>query len=191
MLLSTVKVIHPSIHSSIHASIRPFIYLSTHLFIHPSSHSSIHPSIHPSIHLTRNCQFPNCLIANNSVQAANCTDGDVQLIGGSSKYEGRVEVCINGALGSVCSHNWGHQEAGIVCNQIGSMKYRVRYGYASSFGFPINTDVPVLLGYLYCKGHEKTLIECDQSYSYTNFYCNSNYYDVGLICQGIIDYHMY
>jgi deleted-in-malignant-brain-tumors protein 1 len=108
---------------------------------------------------------------------------DVQLIGGSSKYEGRVEVCINRAWGSVCAHNWGHQEAGIVCNQIGSMKYKVRYGYASSFGFPIDTDVPVLLGYLYCKGHEKTLIECDQSYSYTNFYCNSNYYDVGLICQ--------
>ena len=48
-----------------------------------------------------------------------CSDGDVRLVGGSSPYEGRVEVCINNNFGTVCDDGtWGTNEATVVCNQL-------------------------------------------------------------------------
>lgn len=41
------------------------------------------------------------------------------LVGGNSESEGRVEVCVNRAWGTVCSYNWGTQEANVVCGQLG------------------------------------------------------------------------
>ena len=52
---------------------------------------------------------------------SNCTDGDVRLVGGVSQYQGRVEVCLNRAWGTVCAYdNLDSQEAQIqvVCIQI-------------------------------------------------------------------------
>ena len=52
---------------------------------------------------------------------SNCTDGDVRLVGGASQYEGRVEVCLNRAWGTVCAHNnWDSLEAQVqvVCIKI-------------------------------------------------------------------------
>ena len=61
------------------------------------------------------------------VGASSCITGSVRLIGGSNKYEGRVEVCVNKAWSSVCtSSGWNRQAAQIVCLQLGDnlgMKY--------------------------------------------------------------------
>ena len=55
----------------------------------------------------------------------NCSDGDVRLVGGSDEYEGRVEVCINQAWGTVCngqyswrSTYWGTADGRVVCRQL-------------------------------------------------------------------------
>ena len=64
---------------------------------------------------------------------ADCDDGDIRLVGGSTQYEGRVEVCINKVWGTVCStrysswwwnykYYWGIPDSNVVCRQLGHMK---------------------------------------------------------------------
>ena len=46
----------------------------------------------------------------------------MQLVGGRSPLEGRVEVCWNGVWGTVCDYDyygWGVSEAQVVCRQLG------------------------------------------------------------------------
>ena len=50
---------------------------------------------------------------------SNCTDGQVRLFGGSTDYEGTVEICINNAWGTISHYGWGYKEAQTVCNALG------------------------------------------------------------------------
>ena len=66
------------------------------------------------------------IIIVHGVMSSNCTDGDVRLVGGSSDYEGLVEVCVNNVWGTICygtsrySYNYWHQSDGaVVCRQLG------------------------------------------------------------------------
>ena len=49
----------------------------------------------------------------------SCIHGDIRLAGGSSKREGRLEVCISGVWGTVCYDGWGPTDSGVVCRQLG------------------------------------------------------------------------
>ena len=50
-----------------------------------------------------------------------CTDFDIRLVNGSTvdPLEGRVEVCINNAWGTVCDTGFSVNDAEVICNQLG------------------------------------------------------------------------
>ena len=54
-----------------------------------------------------------------------CSYGDVRLVGGSTIYEGRLEVCVNNTWGTVCDDSFSGVDATIVCKQLG-------YSYSGS-----------------------------------------------------------
>ena len=59
------------------------------------------------------CQAP-------STQSGNCSDGDIRLMNGSTVLEGRVEICINNAWGTVCDRTFSEDEANVICGQTAS-----------------------------------------------------------------------
>ena len=53
-----------------------------------------------------------------STHMANCSNGDVRLVNGTTELEGRLEVCINNAWGTVCSRSFTADDADVVCQQL-------------------------------------------------------------------------
>ena len=49
---------------------------------------------------------------------SNCSDGDLQLVGGVNPREGRVEVCFSQAWGSICPNSFGGDDAAVICRQL-------------------------------------------------------------------------
>ena len=62
--------------------------------------------------------FFSSFLANTTLYA-NCTDGQLRLVGGANIREGRVEICINNAWGTICNDLFGRQDAIVVCTQMG------------------------------------------------------------------------
>ncbi|XP_072166776.1 scavenger receptor cysteine-rich domain-containing protein DMBT1-like [Diadema setosum] len=91
---------------------------------------------------------------------------DIRLVGGSSYYEGRVEIYYNGAWGTVCDDSWDDDDARVVCRQLG---YSTSYARAVSGGTYGEGTGSILLDNVRCSGWESSLASC-----YSNGWYNHN-----------------
>ena len=59
-----------------------------------------------------------------ATQFSNCADNAIRLVEGNSFNQGRLEVCVNSAWGSVCDSAgvFTSDEAKVVCRQLGILQ---------------------------------------------------------------------
>ena len=126
-----------------------------------------------------------------------CNDGDIKLSGSSYSSQGRVDLCINGTWGTICSDYFDINDANVVCRQLGYFPYGMLvkcYYYHSkihciSGAIIINSwsnVFPVYINDLNCTGNESTVWDCPHNglIDYSCYYRN----DAAIACQGISNY---
>ena len=106
---------------------------------------------------------------------------------GAIEQEGRLEVCVNGVWGTVCSSGWDKTDAYVACKQLG--KGNSNRGIVWIYIYTcINTsscvgpliwynsnqfsdgDYPIVVSNAGCGGWERTITDCTHN-TYGEFYC--------------------
>ena len=129
-----------------------------------------------------------------------CNNSDVRLVGTDCLFEGRVEICVNNAWGTVCDNGWDDADAEVVCKQLGYMTAGEQNSSSLCRPFihncimlPENTVVAkatpfgagsgeILLDNVQCNGSESSLMSCVSSPLRANKCQHKN--DAGVICTG-------
>ena len=52
------------------------------------------------------------------IEPGICTDGELRLMNGT-ELEGRLDICINNAWGTVCSNKFDSSDARVACRRLG------------------------------------------------------------------------
>ncbi|KAJ8040920.1 Deleted in malignant brain tumors 1 protein [Holothuria leucospilota] len=87
-----------------------------------------------------------------------CVPG-VRLIGGRTASEGRVEVFVGGAWGTVCDDDWDATDGQVVCQQLG---FNAAVAVYTNAHFGEGTGA-IFLDNLICNGDEDSLLSCIHS----------------------------
>ncbi|XP_070555940.1 scavenger receptor cysteine-rich domain-containing protein DMBT1-like [Ptychodera flava] len=91
------------------------------------------------------------------------TNNLVRLKDGTTPFEGRVEVFLNGQWGAVCDVGWDIKDAEVVCKEIGltgAMRPALP-GSGKGAPFPGNEDTVMSMKDVNCSGNEQSIFECD------------------------------
>eukprot|EP00731_Ephydatia_muelleri_P035718 Em0151g10a len=120
-------------------------------------------------------------------RAGNCTHGDIRLVNGTSQINGRFEVCINNAWGTMCSKQVTSREAAVVCRQLNASNPNIRVNAAGSaitgavFG---SGTGPIFLAQPVCTEMEQQLLQCPFTNAPGLTTCDHTS-DVGIQCQDV------
>ena len=109
-----------------------------------------------------------------------CESGDIRLVGGTTIFEGRVEVCVNETWGTVCDEMWGVRDANVACRQLGFQPVNATPLYDAAIGAGSGR---IWLSNLLCSGSEGRLIDCSHPAIGISDGCNGHNDDAGVRCQ--------
>ena len=106
-------------------------------------------------------------------------EGSLRLRGGSTQFEGRVEVLIGGEWGTIRDNEWGLPDAMVACRQLGfsTAQAAVLGGYFE----PAPSSVPIHLDLVGCEGEEVSLVECEGRGVHRQHSRHHNQ-DAGVVC---------
>ena len=110
------------------------------------------------------------------------SSGTVALEGGTTSFEGRVLVQVDGTWGVVCDDSWDTTDGDVVCKQLfGSGSYALSAPCCSSFGWDSNYNF--VMDNVACSGSESQLQTCSYSGSHN---CGSSE-GAGVVCSPVPD----
>ena len=127
--------------------------------------------------------------------SAPCSNGDLRLVDGNIKNEGRVEICVDNVWGTVCDDLFSSVDAQVVCRKLGylttgmcitwhlffpSINCFITDALAFSNAHFGSGSGSIFLDNVGCSGGESSLLDC----YYVSSTC-SHSEDVGVRCQGL------
>ena len=103
-------------------------------------------------------------------------NGSIQLVGGATTNEGRIEIYLNYFWGTVCDNSWDILDAVVACRQLGYSSAISAHGSAY-FGAGIGV---IHYSNVACKGTEEYLVNCSHR-GIGMHYCRHRN-DAGVVC---------
>ena len=124
---------------------------------------------------------------------ANCTDGTIRLYGGSTEYDGILQICNDEVWGTVCyNSHWNNVDTNVVCNELGYTVYSNNddvYVFSITIiignyhtGVITNEKYPIIYSGFNCKGNEAKLSSCTYTLSSNIRLCTD--IAVSIVCSG-------